>query len=66
MEDDLVIVHPETLEGFSFAAVFDDLGGLSSVKFLRQYCCAKALSEILYCSYVAVMPCLGVFQDIKL
>ncbi|GMH08877.1 hypothetical protein Nepgr_010717 [Nepenthes gracilis] len=36
MEDDLVIVHPETLDGFSFAAVFDGHGGLSSVKFLRE------------------------------
>ncbi|GAB2265052.1 hypothetical protein Dimus_000119 [Dionaea muscipula] len=37
MEDDLVIVQPETLDdGFSFAAVFDGHGGLSSVRFLRD------------------------------
>ncbi|KNA07148.1 hypothetical protein SOVF_174530, partial [Spinacia oleracea] len=35
MEDEAVIVHPDTLCGFSFAAVFDGHGGSSSVKFLN-------------------------------
>ncbi|KAL9250236.1 phosphatase 2C 57-like protein [Drosera capensis] len=36
MEDDLVIVEAERTDGFSFAAVFDGHGGLSSVRFLRD------------------------------
>ncbi|GAB2221890.1 hypothetical protein Droror1_Dr00013083 [Drosera rotundifolia] len=36
MEDDLVIVEAERVDGFSFAAVFDGHGGLSSVRFLRD------------------------------
>ncbi|RZC17988.1 Protein phosphatase 2C 57 [Glycine soja] len=35
MEDD-IIVRPEGLQGFSFAAVFDGHGGFSSVEFLRD------------------------------
>ena len=35
MEDDALIVQPDTLQGFSFAAVFDGHGGSSSVHFLR-------------------------------
>ena len=34
MEDDLVI-RSDGLDGFSFAAVFDGHGGVSSAKFLR-------------------------------
>lgn len=34
MEDDIV-VRPDGLDGFSFAAVFDGHAGVSSVKFLR-------------------------------
>ncbi|ESW08499.1 hypothetical protein PHAVU_009G050800 [Phaseolus vulgaris] len=35
MEDD-IIVRPDGLQGFSFAAVFDGHGGFSSVEFLRD------------------------------
>lgn len=35
MEDD-IIVRPEGLQGFTFAAVFDGHGGFSSVEFLRS------------------------------
>nr|XP_012571993.1 protein phosphatase 2C 57 isoform X2 [Cicer arietinum] len=35
MEDDIVL-RPNTLQGFSFAAVFDGHGGFSSVQFLRD------------------------------
>ncbi|OIW15279.1 hypothetical protein TanjilG_08076 [Lupinus angustifolius] len=35
MEDD-IIVRPDSLHGFSFAAVFDGHGGVSSVQFLRD------------------------------
>ncbi|KAG5019225.1 hypothetical protein JHK87_015080 [Glycine soja] len=35
MEDD-IIVRPEGLQGFTFAAVFDGHGGFSSVEFLRD------------------------------
>ncbi|XP_030532436.1 protein phosphatase 2C 57 [Rhodamnia argentea] len=35
MEDD-VVVRPDGLDGFSFAAVFDGHGGFSSAKFLRD------------------------------
>lgn len=34
MEDD-ILVRPDGLDGFSFAAVFDGHGGLASVKYLR-------------------------------
>lgn len=34
MEDD-VVIQSDGLDGFSFAAVFDGHGGVSSVKFLR-------------------------------
>ncbi|KNA25479.1 hypothetical protein SOVF_006440 [Spinacia oleracea] len=46
MEDEAVIVQPDTLCGFSFAAVFDGHGGSSSVKFLKEELykeCAQAL-----------------------
>ncbi|KAL7003635.1 Serine/threonine-protein phosphatase PP2A catalytic subunit, variant 2 [Sarracenia purpurea var. burkii] len=36
MEDDVVIVRSEDLDGFSYAAVFDGHAGFSSVKFLRD------------------------------
>jgi len=36
MEDD-IIVRPDGLQGFSFAAVFDGHGGFSSVEFLRSF-----------------------------
>lgn len=35
MEDDIVL-RPNTLQGFSFAAVFDGHGGFASVQFLRD------------------------------
>lgn len=35
MEDDVVIVRSDDLDGFSYAAVFDGHAGFSSVKFLR-------------------------------
>lgn len=35
MEDDVIIVQSEDLDGFSYAAVFDGHAGFSSVKFLR-------------------------------
>ncbi|GMY07557.1 protein phosphatase 2C 57 [Fagus crenata] len=35
MEDD-ILVRPDGLDGFSFAAVFDGHGGLASVKYLRD------------------------------
>ncbi|KAL0358864.1 UNVERIFIED_CONTAM: protein phosphatase 2C 57 [Sesamum angustifolium] len=35
MEDDVVIVQSDRLDGFSFAAVFDGHAGFSSVEFLR-------------------------------
>lgn len=47
MEDDLVI-RSESLDGFSFAAVFDGHAGFSSVKFLRDELykeCVAALQE---------------------
>ncbi|KAF5960151.1 hypothetical protein HYC85_001360 [Camellia sinensis] len=46
MEDDVVIVRSDDLDGFSFAAVFDGHAGFSSVKFLRDELykeCVKAL-----------------------
>ncbi|CAK9151590.1 unnamed protein product [Ilex paraguariensis] len=46
MEDDVVIVQSDDLQGFSFAAVFDGHAGFSSVKFLRDQLykeCATAL-----------------------
>lgn len=36
MEDDLVVVKPDTVDGFSFAAVLDGHGGSSSVQFIRD------------------------------
>ncbi|KAM7467677.1 hypothetical protein LguiB_015239 [Lonicera macranthoides] len=36
MEDDLVIVESDDLDGFTFAAVFDGHAGFSSVNFLRD------------------------------
>ncbi|XP_021774965.1 protein phosphatase 2C 57-like isoform X1 [Chenopodium quinoa] len=53
MEDDAVIVQPDTLEGFYFAAVFDGHGGSSSVTFLREELykeCAQALKGELLLS----------------
>ncbi|XP_022737410.1 protein phosphatase 2C 57-like isoform X2 [Durio zibethinus] len=47
MEDDLVI-RSDGLDGFSFAAVFDGHGGVSSVKFLRDELykeCVTALQD---------------------
>jgi hypothetical protein len=35
MEDD-IILRPDSLQGFSFAAVFDGHGGFASVQFLRS------------------------------
>ena len=35
MEDDALLVQPDALDGFFFAAVFDGHGGSYSVKFLR-------------------------------
>lgn len=35
MEDDVVIIQSDGLDGFSYAAVFDGHAGFSSVKFLR-------------------------------
>ncbi|XP_021763794.1 protein phosphatase 2C 57-like [Chenopodium quinoa] len=53
MEDDAVIVQPDTLQGFSFAAVFDGHGGSASVAFLREELykeCAQALQGELLLS----------------
>lgn len=36
MEDDALLVQPDALDGFFFAAVFDGHGGSYSVKFLRD------------------------------
>ncbi|KAL8050743.1 hypothetical protein ABFS82_06G099800 [Erythranthe guttata] len=36
MEDDVVVVQSDSLDGFSFAAVFDGHAGFSSVQFLRD------------------------------
>lgn len=36
MEDDALIVQPDALDGFFFAAVFDGHAGFSSAKFLRE------------------------------
>ncbi|KAH7854467.1 hypothetical protein Vadar_014136 [Vaccinium darrowii] len=36
MEDDVVVVRSDDLDGFSYAAVFDGHAGFSSVKFLRE------------------------------
>ncbi|KAL8143506.1 hypothetical protein V2J09_016538 [Rumex salicifolius] len=46
MEDDVVIAQPETLDGFSFAAVFDGHGGASSVKFLRDELYKECVSAL--------------------
>ncbi|KAL2550800.1 Protein phosphatase 2C 57 [Forsythia ovata] len=50
MEDDVVIVQSDDLNGFSFAAVFDGHAGFSSVKFLREELykeCVAALQGLL-------------------
>lgn len=48
MEDD-IIVRPDGLQGFSFAAVFDGHGGFSSVEFLRSFN-TLILTEVLFVS----------------
>ncbi|CAO2838594.1 unnamed protein product [Amaranthus hypochondriacus] len=53
MEDDALIAQPDTLQGFSFAAVFDGHGGSSSVQFLREELykeCAQTLQGELLLS----------------
>ncbi|KAL2249077.1 protein phosphatase 2C 57 isoform X1 [Sesamum indicum] len=48
MEDDVVIVQSDALDGFSFAAVFDGHAGFSSVEFLREELyreCVAALQD---------------------
>ncbi|WJX40504.1 Serine/threonine-protein phosphatase PP2A catalytic subunit [Trifolium repens] len=47
MEDD-IILRPDSLQGFSFAAVFDGHGGFASVQFLREELykeCLEALQD---------------------
>lgn len=46
MEDDVVVAQPETLDGFSFAAVFDGHGGVSAVKFLRDELYKECVSAL--------------------
>ncbi|KAL2921794.1 Protein phosphatase 2C 57 [Bienertia sinuspersici] len=53
MEDDALIVQPDTLHAFSFAAVFDGHGGFASVEFLREELykeCAQVLQGELHLS----------------
>ncbi|XP_028790758.1 protein phosphatase 2C 57 isoform X1 [Neltuma alba] len=45
MEDDIV-VRPDGLHGFSFAAVFDGHGGFSSVEFLREELYKECLAAL--------------------
>lgn len=47
MEDDLVI-QSDGLDGFSFAAVFDGHGGVSSVNFLRLVYSSNSITEIIW------------------
>ena len=64
MEDDLVIVESDDLDGFTFAAVFDGHAGFSSVNFLRF--AILILSSNLFLSTTIILISYEYFKVIRI